>query len=120
MNHISPERRLLLTAAGAILVGFFGFMIVGHGTEGYVFAHVGGVGLLSLFGSLSGYLAKKKGYNFGRAYVLGFVFPVIIGIIAVVVVHLTGGSGCGGIISLALALAAVAIYSLLRSRKANM
>jgi hypothetical protein len=117
--HIGPERKLLLAAVVAAMLGSLGFLISGHSPEGYLFAHVGGLGIMGLSGSMSGYLAKKKGYGFGKAYFWGFAFPAIIGIVAVVVVHLTGGSGCGGIISLAVALTVVAVYALLKSKKVD-
>ena len=108
--------RLLLAAIFAIILGFFGFLISGHSTEGYVFAHVGGLGILSILGSLSGYLARKKGYGYGVAYFWGFAFPAITGIVAVVVIHSTGGGGCGGIVSLTLGLLVVIVYTLIRPR----
>lgn len=114
-SHISTERRIILLAIVAITLGSLGFLISGRSPEGYLFAHVGGLGILSLFGSLSGYLARKKGYRFGKAYFWGFVFPAIAGIVAVGIIHLAGGGGCGGIVSLAVALAVVIVYAVIKS-----
>jgi hypothetical protein len=115
--NISLRRRMFLFAIVAIILGFSGFLISGHGLAGYVFAHAGGLGILGLFGSLSGHLARKKGYGYWPAYFWGFAFPAIIGIISVVVVHSLGGGGCGGIVSLAAGIVIVIFYYCLKNRE---
>ncbi len=114
--NISLERRILLLAIGVIILGFLGYVFSGHSPAGYFFSHAGGLGILGLFGSLSGSLARKKGYGYWPAYFWGFAFPAIVGIISVVVVHSLGGSGCGGIVSLATALVVIVVYALIKRR----
>lgn len=107
--HSSSERRIIFIAVFAIILGFLGFQISGHGLASYIFAHVGALGVLSLSGSLSGCMARRKGYGYWSAYFWGFAFPAIIGVISVVVVHALGGGGCGGIVSIAAALVVIII-----------
>jgi hypothetical protein len=114
--NISLRRRMILLAIGVIILGFIGYVFSGHSRVGYVFAHAGGLGILGLFGSLSGSLARKKGYGYWPAFFWGFAFPAVIGIISVVVVHSLGGGGCGGIVSLAAALVVIIVYVLVKHR----
>ncbi len=112
----SRESRMLLIAIGVIILGFLGYVFSGHSPAGYFFSHAGGLGILGLFGSLSGHLARKKGYGYWPAYFWGFAFPAAIGIISVVVVHSLGGGGCGGIVSIAAAMVVIVVYALVKRR----
>lgn len=116
-SKVNLERRILLLAIGVIILGFIGYVFSGHSWVGYVFSHAGGLGILSLFGSLSGHLARKKGYGYWPAYFWGFAFPAAIGIISVVVVHSLGGGGCGGIVSLAAGIVIVIFCYCLKNRQ---
>jgi hypothetical protein len=99
---------------------FLGLLVVGMAGYGSsaalwprsIFAHIGGLGIIGLLACWAGAIAKKKGRGYWGAFSLGLITPIMIGISSVGVVHSAGGHGCGGIVSLAVAMAFVLYYSL--------
>lgn len=99
-----------------LIIGLAGYVtFASHGIR-YIFAHVGGLGVLGLLGCWAVFIAKKKGYSDLKALLLGFVLPIGLGVISVGIVYALGGHGCGGIVSLSVALAVIAFYLLVKSR----
>lgn len=115
---VTIRARLLLISVVLIILGIAGYFIFHNFWIRYIFAHLGGLGLMVSFGFWAGCVAKKKGYSFLVAYLLGFLLPIILGILATLWVHLTGGDGCGGILNITIALIVVIGYYLVRERKA--
>lgn len=74
---------------------------------------------MGFLGISAGTIAARKGYGFRRAFLLGFALPTLLGILAVLVVHLAGGSGCGGIVSLAVSFVVIVLYCLARDKTAG-
>jgi len=103
---------MLLLSLGLLVLGLAGYVVFAGLWVRYIFAHVGGLGILGLLGCWAAATAKKKGYNHLKALFLGFVLPVVLGVVSVGVVYASGGHGCGGIVSLSVALVVVVFYSL--------
>jgi len=102
-----------------LAVGGAGYIAFSHQWLRYVFAHAGGLGIMGFLGLLAGAIAARKGYHFMRAFWLGFAPPSLLGILAVLIVHGSGGSGCGGIVSLAASFLVIALYGLARKKTAG-
>lgn len=87
----------------------------------YIFAHIGALGIISLFACLAGAIAEKKGLNYKKAVLLGFFSSIFFGIIAVYLVEPPRENGlpssCGGVVSLGVALIVVIIYLIANKRK---
>ena len=103
---------MLLFFLSLIVVGLAGYVIFASPRIRYVLAHVGGLGVIGLLACWAGAVAKKKGYSYWKAFFLGFVPPIVLGIISTAAVYIMGGHGCGGIVSLFVAAVVVLFYSL--------
>ena len=101
------ERKILLIFIILLIFGLAGYFALHNFRVRYVFAHIGGLAIIGLLGYWAGRIAKKKGYNFWKAFLYGFVFPVILGIFSVFLVQILGGRGCGGSVSIVAALLVV-------------
>lgn len=91
------------------LAGYAGFADLG---PRFIFAHIGGLGVLGLLACWAGAIAKKKGRSYWGAFSLGLVTPAMLGVSSVGVVHTLGGHGCGGIVSIVVALAVIIFHGL--------
>jgi len=94
------------------------FSIIGYFTFDsqwldYTFAHGGGLGIVGLLGCCAGLVARKKGYSFWKAFLLGFSLPIILGFIAAFIMQ---PLACGGTVSLAAAVLILIIYSFVKRR----
>jgi len=107
---------MILLFLGLLVLGIAGYAVFASLWIRYVFAHIGGLGIIGLFGCWAGSIARKKGRSYWRAFFAGFVLPIILGIISVGVVYALGGSGCGGIVSLFVAIIVILYYSLAKKR----
>jgi len=99
-----------------IIIGSAGYIVSANFGIRFVFAHLGGLGIIGLFGAWAGSIAKKKGYHYWKAFLVGLMTPSILGVISVGVVYALGGHGCGGIVSLVSAIAVILFYSLAKNR----
>ena len=115
---MGPGMRLFffeLTSIG--LVGTIAFYNL---WMGYVFGHVGGLGILGLLGSWAGHIASKKGYGYRRAFWACFASSIIFGVVSVGIVWGLGGGGCGGIVSIAVAIVVIVFYALAKRKRGGM
>jgi hypothetical protein len=103
---------LFLGLLFAGLAAYAGF--ADHGLR-FIFAHIGGLGVIGLLACWAGAIAKKKGRGYWGVFYLGLIAPIMLGVSSVVVVHCLGGHGCGGIVSLFVALAVIIFYSLAKN-----
>lgn len=110
---------MLVLSLGLFVVGLAGYAVFAGLGIRYVFAHVGGLGILGLLGCWAASIARKKGYAYPPALFLGFVLPVALGVISVGVVYASGGRGCGGIVSLFVAAVVILFYSLTGKKGCN-
>ena len=83
-----------------------------------VFAHIGTLGVMGSLGCAAAGLAKKKYLSYWRAFFWGFLIPIIVGIVAVLI-FLMGKDGalyCGGLPSLIVAGLVILFFALTRKR----
>jgi len=110
------RKRAFMLLVGLMLIGIEGYFIFADRWLRLAFAHLGGLGILGFLGLLAGTAAVRKGYGFRRAFILGFAMPGLLGSLAVLAVHLSGGRGCGGIVCLAASFSVIAFYGLVRKK----
>ena len=107
---------MLLLFLSLIVIGSAGYIVFANFWVRYVFAHIGGLGIIGLFACWAGTIAKKKGYNYWKAFFVGLMTPSILGVISVGVVYALGGHGCGGIVSLFTAIVVIFFFSLSKNK----
>ena len=113
------KKGIFLLFAGMLVIGGAGYFAFPGQWPRYIFAHAGGLGIMGLLGLAAAAIAGRKGRNSRRAFWLAFALPILLGILAVLIVHGSGGSGCGGIVSLGASFLVIAFYSLARGRSAD-
>ena len=114
-NGIAIESKILLLFLGLLIIGVIGYFALRNLGINNVFAHIGGLGIIGLLGSLGGIIAKKKGYGYWKAFLFGLFLPILVGVIAVLLTTFS----CGGSPSLAVALLIIIIYSIIKRRDVN-
>jgi hypothetical protein len=76
---------------------------------------------MGFYGCLAGAIAKKKGYNYWRAFQIGFFLPIILGGISAFLLAPSGEGSltltCGGWVSLGAGIVVVISYSLIKKKK---
>ena len=107
---------MLLLFLSLLVIGLASYVVFAGLWVRYIFAHIGGLGVLGLLACWAGAIAKKKGRSYWGAFSLGLMTPVMLGVSSVGVVHTLGGHGCGGIVSLFVAIAVVLYYHLAKKR----
>jgi hypothetical protein len=109
---ITIEKMMPLLFLGLLIIGVIGYFALRNLSIDFIFAHVGGFGIIGLFGCLAGIISKKKGYDYWQAFLLGLVLPVILGFIAVLVIFPPDPElACGGSVSLGAAILIVIFYT---------
>jgi len=79
----TTEGRIPLLFLGMLIVSVVGSLAVENHWLEVVFNHLGGLGVVGLLACLAAYTAGKKGLDRRRAFFLGLVFPVVLGVVAV-------------------------------------
>jgi hypothetical protein len=115
-DRIAIENRVLLLFLGLLVIGVIGCFALRSLWMGSIFAHVGGVGIIGILSSLTGIIAKKKGYSYWKVFLIGLILPVCLGVIAVLLIE---PISCGGSPSMGVALLLVIICSLIKRRDVN-
>ncbi len=117
------EIRILVVLLCLFVVGVAGWIVLRGQMVGYIFAHVGAFGVVGLLGVAAGYIAKKKGRDFIKAFMLGLLVPIVLGVAAVFAVCLFQGPGtpiyCGGSVSLAVSVLMIIGYLLMKRKTAR-
>lgn len=115
--------KVFLIALGLLIVGIIGYLALYNFPVMYLFSHMGALGLIGLFGVLTGFISEKKGRSFWRAFSLNFFIPIILGLFAVILVYFMKGGGnaiyCGRSVSLAADIIFVISYLIVSKRKAT-
>ena len=111
------KKRGFMIFGGLLVIGVAGYFVFSIQWLRYIFAHLGGLGIMGFLGLLAGTVATCKGYGFRRAFLLGFALPILLGVLAVIIVHFSGGRGCGGIVSLAAAILVIVLYCFAKNKK---
>lgn len=71
-NTISLESKLHLFFMGLLSISFVGYFALRKFWIGFIFGHLAGLSIMGFFGCLAGVIAKKKGFSYGRAFLIGF------------------------------------------------
>lgn len=80
--------------------------------------HMAGLGIAGLLACLASYIARKKGRDPGRAFLLSFLLPIALGFAAVVLVYSTTRFVyCGGGVILLSALLVIVVYACLPKKR---
>jgi cbb3-type cytochrome oxidase subunit 3 len=113
-------RRMTWYSLGLIIIGFGGGYALREGWLSFVLYHIGGLGAVGLLACASAAMARNKGYEYWRAWLLAFLLPSFLGLIAAYLVppgeHERRPAACGGSVSLALGLIFVAVWAFMRRR----
>lgn len=117
-DRIRTENRIPLLFLGMLIVSIVGSLAVEQYWMEVVLNHMGGLGVVGLLACLAAYIAKKKGRDHRRAFVLGILPPVVLGAVAVFLVYVLADTVyCGGGVILAAAIAVIVSYSCLKKRQ---
>jgi hypothetical protein len=116
-NNVSPECKLQLLFLGVLSISFIGYFALRGLWMGVIMGHTAGLSIMGFYGCLAGAIANKKGYNYARAFQMGFFLPIILGGISAFVLapfapQEEGGLPvtCGGWVSLAAGIVVVIVY----------
>ena len=116
-THSSFLRVITIMGSLTAVIGVIGYALLHSSWIRYFFAHLFGLGIILLLGCLSGTLAVKKGYSLTPAFLISAFLPIAAGILAVLWVHMKGGHGCGGSVSLLLAILVTIIYAVAKPKR---
>jgi len=120
MNKSRYSNKDMLIFFGLCFVfGIIGLLLFGLHILGYIFAHIGALGLLGFFGIGVAYFANKKGYSEKLAFNLAFSFAILAGLLESILVFLFGENQqivCGGAASLIFAIIVLLTYMLLKQK----
>ncbi|MFC1853109.1 hypothetical protein ACFL27_23170 [candidate division CSSED10-310 bacterium] len=121
-NHVLFESKVQLLFLGLLSISFVGYFALRQFWIGFIFGHLAALSIMGFYGCLAGTIAKKKGYEYWRAFRIGFFIPLILGCFSAVLFVPDSDKGlplsCGGWVSLAAGLAVVISYFLIK-RKDN-
>ncbi len=119
-NRIPIENKMDLLFLGILSFSFLGALAFLHHWVGFILIHIGGLSILGFYGCLSGIIAKSKGYGYWQAFLIAFLLPIILGVIAAFLFNLNGESDlpltCGGWVSLAAGLGVVLYFTFIKKR----
>ena len=120
LSDNNSQRNLYLFFLGLLSVCFIGYPIFRSTWLGLVFGHIGGLSIMVFYGGLTGTLAKRKGYKYFNGFKVGFLVPMILGIIAAFLLvpsesHLP--LTCGGWVALSSGLLIVIIFLFIKKKK---
>ena len=119
----STESKVQLFFLGLLSLSFIGYFALRQHWIGFIFAHLAALSIMGFFGCLAGFIAKKKGYNYWKAFRIGFFIPIILGAFSAFVLVPSGVRvlplTCGGWTSLGTGIIISIYYSLLRNIKKN-
>ena len=116
----STREKSHLFIMGILSVGFVGYFALQESWVGYVFAHLTALGIMGFYGSLAGWIAHRKGYSYTRAFKVGFLLSLCMGVLTAFIFAYGENTAlpltCGGWTVLFTGLVVVIFYSLLRNR----
>ncbi len=107
------QRTTFLVSLCLLAIGTIGYFSL-HRDQWlfYVASHLGALGVMGLFGSVAGLIARRKRRSFVTAFLLGSLLPIVLGLASVLAL-LLGEDGhlyCGGSVCLAIALLVMIAY----------
>jgi len=112
------EKKLPFVFLGFLVISIIGHFLLNDHWTIIITNHLGGLGIIGLFAYLTGFIAKRKNYNYWKVIRISILLPIIIGLIAVIIVSLRiNFIYCGGGFSLLTSLILVIIYSIIKKKK---
>ena len=116
-NTVQMESRIPLLFLGMLIISVAVYFVFSVRWINIITNHLGGLGITGLFACLSGFIAKKKGYNYRRLFLVALIIPIFLGVVALVAVYFSSGFlYCGGGVILAASLVILIIYSFLKKK----
>lgn len=118
-SAISLERNIPLLFLGLLSISFIGYFALREHWIGFIFAHIAALSIMGFYGCSAGAIAKMKGYSYWRAFQIGFILPIILGVISAFL--LPAGPRnlpltCGGWTSLVVGIIIIVSYAFLKQR----
>jgi hypothetical protein len=115
----SSESNIQLVFLGLLSVSFIGYFAFREQWIGFIFAHIAALSIMGFYGCSAGAIAKMKGYSYWRAFQIGFILPIILGVISAFL--LPAGPRnlpltCGGWTSLVVGIIIIVSYAFLKQR----
>jgi len=119
-SNFSWEKRLPFIFLGFLAISIIGYFLLSNHWTIIITNHLGGLGIIGLLAYLTGFIAKRKGYNYKKVLRLSFFLPIILGFIAVIIISMrVNFFYCGGGVSLLTSLLIIMAYLLVKKRKLN-
>jgi hypothetical protein len=119
-NKNSKGKKVFIISLIAFIISILSYFLLSRDFwMFYLFAHIGAMGVMGLFGCLVGYLANKKQRDYWTAFLLGSILPIVLGLLAVLYFYIKqdGVLYCGGSVSLLVALLVVLSYLIVRKKQ---
>ena len=120
-KNVTVENKLQLLFLGLLSLSFIGYFALRDNLTGFVFAHLSAISIMGFYGCLSAAIAKNKGYSYKRAFLIGFLTPLILGIISAFLLapYIEGDLPltCGGWTVLGVGIVIVIIYLIIKKKK---
>ena len=119
-SDVISQRNLYLIFLGLLSVSFIGYPIFKSTWIGLIFGHTGGLSIMVFYGGLTGTLAKRKGYKYFNGFKVGFLVPIILGIISAFLLVPSESRlplTCGGWTALGSGLLILIIFLFIKKKK---
>jgi len=120
---VPGQTAVFLIAVGAVIVGIIGLFTFRGSLVGYLMAHFGAAGLTGVLAYLTALIARRKGYQFWRCFLIALFLPLALGVAAALgvfyIAHIGRSVACGGSVSLGLSILIILGYFLVRSKSAQ-
>jgi hypothetical protein len=114
LTRISLESKIQLLFLGLLSISFLFNYALRDELIGLIFAHTAALSIMGFYGCLAGAVAKKKGFSYGRAFLIGFFLPIISGVVSAFLIgpaeQINLPFTCGGWTSLAAGIVVVFVY----------
>ena len=114
LTRISLESKIQLLFLGLLSISFLFNYALRDELIGLIFAHTAALSIMGFYGCLAGAVAKKKGFSYGRAFLIGFFLPIISGVVSAFLIgpaeQINLPFTCGGWASLAVGIVVVFVY----------
>jgi hypothetical protein len=114
LTRISLESKIQLLFLGLLSISFLFNYALRDELIGLIFAHTAALSIMGFYGCLAGAVAKKKGFSYGRAFLIGFFLPIISGVVSAFLIgpaeQINLPFTCGGWTSLAAGIIVVFVY----------
>ena len=120
-DFISRKKVLLVIFTGCLLISVLGHFVIDNHSIIIITNHLGGLGIIGLFAYLTRFIAKRKGYNYIKAFKLSFFLPIIIGFLAAIIISFKiHFFYCGGGVSLLISFLLVIIVLIMKRKKIHL